>query len=110
MNETLINTFLISNQRYLPSEKMLILKDKLRRLDDSQIDKVLSISFKDSIATFLYSIFFGAIGVDRFTINSIWIGLLKLLTVFLFIPYFIDLFFIQEATKKYNYERLMEIL
>lgn len=110
MNEALINMFLLNNKRYLPSSKMLIIKEKLRRLDDSRFDQLLTVEFKDPISVFLYSIFFGAIGVDRFVIGSIGIGILKLITCLLIFPYFIDLFFIQSATKKANYRKLEEII
>ena len=58
----------------------------------------------------MFSIAFGIFGIDRFTIGSIGIGILKLLTFWFFgLAFFIDLFFIQNATKEYNYKKLLEI-
>lgn len=110
MNEALINMFLLNNKKYLPSSKMLVIKEKLRRLDDSKFDQLMTMDFKDPLTAFLFSIFFGAIGVDRFVIGSIGIGILKLITCLLVIPYFVDLFFIQKATKEANYKKLEEII
>lgn len=110
-NESLINMFLLTNRRFLPSSKMNLIKEKLMRMDKSRMDNILSLDFKDPIITFMFSISLGVFGIDRFTIGSVGIGLLKLLTFWLLgLPWFIDLFFIQNATKNKNYEKLLDVI
>lgn len=110
MNESMINMFLLSNKRYLPNSKMIVIKEKLRRLDDSKFDQLLTVNFKDPLIVFLVSIFFGAVGADRFMVKSYGIAILKILTVFFIIPYLIDLLFIQRRTRYCNYENLLDII
>lgn len=109
-DESFINLFLLTNKRFLPASKMDLIREKLMRMDKNGLNSLLSLDFKDPITTFMFSIAFGIFGIDRFTIGSIGIGILKLLTFWFFgLAFFIDLFFIQNATKEYNYKKLLEI-
>ncbi|BAK81199.1 TM2 domain-containing protein [Candidatus Arthromitus sp. SFB-rat-Yit] len=110
-NESFIDMFLLTNKRFLPSSKMNLIKEKLMRVDNYRLDNVLSLDFKDPITTFMFSMSLGVFGIDRFTIGSVGIGILKLLTFWFFgLPWFIDLFFIQNATKNKNYEKLLDVI
>lgn len=109
-DESFVTMFLLTNKRFLPASKIDLIREKLLRMDKKRIVNLLSLDFKDPITTFMFSISFGIFGIDRFTIGSIGIGILKLLTFWFFgLPFFIDLFFIQNAAKEHNYKKLLEI-
>ena len=81
--------------------------------------------FKDPTTILLISIFLGGFGVDRFMIGDTNLGIIKLvayiviifLTIllcgipaFLFFCFYIDCFFIQDATRDKNYEKLINTI
>ena len=88
---------------------MDLIREKLMRMDKNGLNSLLSLDFKDPITTFMFSIAFGIFGIDRFTIGSIGIGILKLLTFWFWTSIFYRFIFIQNATKEYNYKKLLEI-
>jgi len=69
------------------------------------------IKFKDPILVLIVSIIAGPLGIDRFLIGHVGLGLGKLLTCGGFgIWAFIDWFFIMQATRKKNAEMMHQAL
>jgi TM2 domain-containing membrane protein YozV len=65
---------------------------------------------RDRILMLVVSFFLGALGIDRFLLGDIGLGLLKLLTGgVLGIFWFIDLFLIMGRTDEYNRRKAREI-
>lgn len=65
---------------------------------------------KDRVLIFVISFFLGALGIDRFLLGDIGLGLLKLLTAgVLGIFWLIDLFLIMGRTDDYNRTRAYQI-
>lgn len=108
MNEQKVNMFLMSNQKYLPSEKTVFIKEKLLQADDSKFLLASSIEFKDPTTILLVSLFLGGLGVDRFMLGETGMGVLKLLTGGVCgILTVIDWFSVQKKAKEINYNNLM---
>lgn len=112
MQESQINDFLRINKHFLDESKTLIIKERLEKLDDSKITSLSFIQFRDPKVFFAISWFGGTLGIDRFLIGDVGMGLLKLfLNIFtLFLPYIIDLFFIQKRIREKNFIKLLEII
>ena len=111
MDQKQIDTFVITNQKYLPKEKIVFLKQKLANATDDQCELAASVEFKDPTTVLILSIFLGVLGVDRFMIGDIGIGILKLLTAGCCgILTIIDWFTIQKKTKELNYNNLVMTL
>lgn len=111
MQQDKVDMFIMQNQKYLPSEKIVFVRDKLQNADDSKLAIASSVKFKDPIVILIVSIFFGELGIDRFMIGNIGMGILKLLTFGLFgILWLIDLFIVQKKAKEINYNNLMMVL
>ena len=93
---------------YFPGDKMTLIREKLEQLDDERYLTVSSIELKDPTTMLLVSLFLGGLGVDRFMMGDIGIGILKLFTLGLCgILTIIDWFTVMKRTKESNYQRLM---
>ncbi|MDR1481678.1 MAG: TM2 domain-containing protein, partial [Synergistaceae bacterium] len=57
-----------------------MIKEKLSAMDDNKMSLISSIEFKDPMTLLIISIFFGVLGVDRFMLGDIGLGIVKLLT------------------------------
>ena len=67
--------------------------------------------FKDPTTLLIISIFLGTLGVDRFMLGDIGMGILKLLTVGLCgVLTIIDWFTIQKRVQEQNWSNLMMVL
>lgn len=80
MTQEKLDMYLMTNQKYLPADKAVFLKETLKKIDDSKFTMVSAVEFKDPTTLLLVSIFLGALGIDRFTLGDTGMGILKLLT------------------------------
>ena len=103
--------FVMSNQKYFPSEKIMFLKDKLYHLDEAQFSMISCIEMKDPTTLLLVSLFLGGLGVDRFMMKETGMGVLKLLTLGCCgVLTVIDWFSIQGKVREKNFNSLMLML
>ena len=106
-----VDQYLLLNQKYFPEEKLIFLKERLLQLSEDQFSSLYYIQFKDPLVLLIISIFLGNLGVDRFMLNHIGLGILKLLTCGGFgIWTIIDWIFITEKTKEYNLNKIMSLI
>ena len=69
----------MTNQKYLPAEKIVFIKQKLLNVDEEKFNLVSAVAFKDPTTSLLVSIFLGTLGIDRFMLGDIRMGILTLL-------------------------------
>ena len=106
-----VDMFLMSNGENLPSEKLPYIKERLMMRDDNVINSLSMLSFKSPLASLIMSLLLGSLGVDRFYIGDIGMGIGKLLTLGgCGIWTIIDWFLIMGATRQKNYEMLAPYL
>ncbi len=111
MDSQKVDMFIITNQKYFPSEKIMYLREKLSSMDENKFSLIASVELKDPTTLLLISIFLGSLGIDRFMIGDIGMGILKLLTLGLCgILTIIDWFTISKKTKELNFNNLMMII
>lgn len=111
MDASKVDMYIMANQKYLPAEKIVYVKDKLLKADESKFSLVSTVEFKDPTTILLVSIFLGTLGIDRFMLGETGMGILKLLTCGLCgILTIIDWFSVQKKAKELNYNNLMTIL
>ena len=111
MDSQKIDMFIMTNQKYLPAEKIVFLKQKLADADENKFALVSSVEFKDPTTILLVSLFLGTLGIDRFMLGETGMGILKLLTGGLCgILTIIDWFTVQKKAKEINYNNLMLVL
>ena len=99
------DSFLSANTANFPSEQLPSLRQRLSQLDDSQANQVIAAAnVKSPTTALILSIFLGTLGVDRFYIGHIGLGVAKLLLAWLTFGIWtiVDWFLIINATKKAN--------
>ncbi len=106
-----VDMYIIANKKYFPADKIYYLKDRLMALDDGQFDMLVSIELKEPVVNLLISLMLGSLGVDRFLLDDIGMGILKLLTggccgVLTIIDYFTAM----NRTREFNFNRVMSMI
>ena len=111
MNSQNVDMFLMQNSKYFESHYLPVIRDKLLNIDDSKWAMISTMQFKDPIIILIVSILGGSVGIYRFIIGDIGLGIGKLLTCGgLGIWTIIDWFFIQKATREKNMLKLQQAL
>lgn len=111
MDTNKVDLFLISNSKNFDSNQLMVLRDQIKDLDDSRWPVLQSMHFKDPVISLIISLFFGQLGIDRFLIGDVGLGVIKLLTCGgLGIWYIIDIFLIMGATKEKNFEAASQMI
>lgn len=107
MTQNEIDMFLIANKGYLPEDKLFYIRTSMQNLPQDRLNSLALISFDSPILMLIISIFLGQLGVDRFILGDVGLGLGKLLTCGGFgIWWLIDVCCIMKATKKKNFKKL----
>ncbi|HNZ41031.1 MAG TPA: TM2 domain-containing protein [Clostridia bacterium] len=103
--------YFMTNQKFFPAEKLYAVKEKLDSMTDEQIQRLMFIQMKDPTTYLLVSIFIGQLGVDRFLMNDIGMGILKLLTGGLCgILWIYDMVTIQDKVRGMNFDAFMNFM
>lgn len=108
MDANKVDQFLMMHGSKFPIESIPVVRERLEQADTTNTAIVMSLDFKDPTITLILSIFLGGLGIDRFFIGDIGLGIGKLLTgggcgVWTII----DWFLIMTATRKKNLEKLL---
>ncbi|MDR0764424.1 MAG: TM2 domain-containing protein [Synergistaceae bacterium] len=108
MQQDKADIFIMTNAKYFPAEKVYLIKDKIMARDDSGVMVISSIEFKDPMTFLIISVLLGSLGVDRFMLGDVGLGILKLLTLGgCGIWTVIDWFLIQKKTREINFNAIM---
>lgn len=76
-------------------------------MSDSELDRLTYVNLTDPLLMLVISICFGVLGVDRFVLGDIGLGVGKLITCGgIYIWWIVDLFYIMDATREKNLQRL----
>lgn len=111
MDTQKIDLFIMSNVKNFESFQLQMLREKLSSMDESKWNLISTIGFKDPTTSLILSIFLGSLGIDRFYVGDIGIGVGKLITCGgVGIWTIIDWFLIQKATRQKNMEHMMTII
>lgn len=103
-----VDMYVITNRKFFPAEKIGYIKERLLSVEESKFSLVTSVELKDPLLFLIISIFLGCLGIDRFMLGDIAMGVLKLLTSGLCgILTIIDWCLITNMTKEANYKELM---
>ena len=111
MDQQKVDMYIMTNQKYFPAEKIMLIKERLLAVDEQRFQMVSMIELKDPTTILLVSIFLGALGIDRFMLGETGMGILKLLTLGCFgILTIVDWFTVQKKARELNFNKLMVLL
>ena len=110
MEQTKIDMFIASMGSKFPSEKLMLMRNQLEKVEDQKLMVIQSIDYKDTTTLLIISLFFGFLGVDRFMLGQTGLGVAKLLTCGgMGIWTIIDWFIIMGSTKEMNYQKFTQV-
>ena len=103
--DIMIESFLINKSKYFRPEQMPMIRDAVRNMSPDKLAVLTTVDFKDPTLLLIISIFGGTLGIDRFMVGDIGLGVLKLLTMGVCgIMSLVDIFLIMGRTRDVNYE------
>ena len=103
--------FIMTNQKYLPADKIMFLRQRMEQVDDDRLVLASSIEMKEPTTLLIVSLLIGGLGIDRFMLGDTGMGVLKLLTGGCCgILTIIDWFTITKKAKEKNFNNLMMAL
>lgn len=109
MEQNRIDMFIVSMGGKLPSEKLMLVRERLSNLDDGKLLVIQSVEYKSPTTLLIISLFLGSFGIDRFMLGQAGLGVAKLLTCGgLGIWTIIDWFTVMGRTKEYNYQKFSQ--
>lgn len=110
MEQNKVDMLIASMGNKFPSEKFMLMRNQLERVDDNKLLVIQSIDYKDPTTLLLVSIFLGHLGIDRFMLGQTGLGLAKLFTCGgLGIWTIIDWFTIMDRTKEMNFQNFANV-
>lgn len=111
MDAQKVDMFILSNGKFFESHQINFIREELLKQDDIKWAILSTAQFKDPTTTLIISLLVGHLGIDRFLIGDVGIGVGKLLTCGgLGIWTVIDWFMIQKATREKNMMKMQQIL
>lgn len=103
-----IDQFLAAHASELPAEAMTEIRERLEAADDSKFDELGMLQFKNPTTILIFSIF---LGIDRFLLGDVTMGILKWVTCGgCGIWSIIDIFSAGKRAREFNLSKLNEIL
>ena len=101
----------MTNGKFFESHHLAQVRDRLLNTDDSKWVLIQTIQFKDPTTSLIVSLLAGSLGIDRFIIGDIGLGVGKLLTCGGFgIWAIVDWFLIMGSTREKNMALLQKVL
>lgn len=111
MEQNKIDMFVAQNATKFPQYKLGLIKDALAKLDDDKATMIQYLDLQDPSTILIVSILCGGLGVDRFMLGEVGLGILKLLTCGgCYVWWIIDMINAQDRAREYNYKKLSNAL
>jgi len=105
-----ISNFMSKNSKMFKACDLMYIEEQLKKMTDDQLQIAYSMHFVNPVLNEVLSIVVGSFGVDRFLIDQIGLGILKLVTCGGFgVWTVIDWFIIMNKTREFNFRKFMEV-
>ena len=103
--------WLMANSNKFPSENMYLISEKVAQLPEAKANLLYALPLKNPTTSIILSLFLGYLGVYRFVLGDIGLGISKLLTFgWLWVGAWIDTYFCYKRSKELNMIMLMKML
>ena len=96
MDEQKVDMFIITNGKYFESHQVNTIRKRLLKMEPARWTMLQSTSFNDPTLLLVVSILVGGLGVDRFIIGDVGLGVWTI----------VDWFLIMGATKEKNLDKI----
>lgn len=111
MDTSRVDMYIMANSRYFDSSKIQLIRSSLENADDARLNYIQAVPMKDPTHSLIISLVAGYLGIDRFFIGDVGLGILKLLTCGgLGIWTLVDYFLIMGRTRELNLEKILQHL
>ena len=111
MDSQKVDAFIMANGKFFPPHQVAAIKTMLEAADESKWTMIQTLQFKDPTICLIISLIGGSLGIDRFFIGDMGLGIGKLITCGGFgIWTIIDWFLIMEAAREKNVQKLQALL
>ena len=103
--------WLAINVKYFPTEQVQYIRQRIEALPEAQVQLLYTLSFQDPTMMLVISLFGGSLGIDRFILGHVGLGVGKLLTCGgCGIWTIVDRFLIMDATRQANAQKLYSLI
>ncbi len=107
IDKSKIDFFIAANSNKFEPAALMSIKERLDEMDETQFMIIQAADFRDPTVILLIAIF---LGWDRFFLDDVGMGILKIITCGgLGIWALIDMFTAIDRTKRYNYNRFVQV-
>jgi TM2 domain-containing membrane protein YozV len=111
MDKQKVDMFILSNIKYFDSYQLQSIKQQLIDAPEEKWAKIQILQFKDPTTMLIVSLLAGGLGIDRFLIGDVGLGIGKLITCGgAGIWAIVDWFLIQGVAKEKNMQIIQEAL
>lgn len=111
MDAQKVDAFIMANNKFFQDYQMVEIRNMLLEADDSKWSLIQTLQFKDPTIVLIISLLGGSLGIDRFFIGDMGLGIGKLITCGGFgIWSIVDWFLIMGATRDKNLQKLQALL
>lgn len=106
-----VDAFMMANNKFFQDYQVASVRNILVGADDSKWPLIQTLQFKDPTIALIISLIGGTLGIDRFFIGDMGLGIGKLITCGGFgIWAIVDWFLIMGATRDKNMQKLQTLL
>lgn len=111
MDAQKVDSFIMANSKFFHDYQLVTLRETLLSVDDDRWPQVSTLQFHDPLISLIVSLVGGYLGIDRFIIGDVALGLLKLITCGgMGVWTVIDWFLIMGATRDKNMKKLHMVI
>jgi len=111
MDSQKVDMFIMTNNKFFEGHNINLIRERLVSIEDEKWPMISTVQLKDPTTSLIVSILAGSLGIDRFMIGDVGLGVGKLLTCGgLGIWTIIDWFLIQGATREKNLDKIQQLL
>ncbi|MCL2560961.1 MAG: TM2 domain-containing protein [Rikenellaceae bacterium] len=107
MEQSKVDLWLMVNAGKFPPESLPFVREQLERMPDNRLLMLQAVDLRDTTMILVIAIF---LGWERFWLNDVGLGILKILTCQgLGIWWLVDIFTATNRTRKYNLQKFMSL-
>ena len=111
MDSQKVDAFIMANGKFFQDYQVGAIREMLLGTDDSKWPLIQTLQFKDPTICLIISLIGGTLGIDRFFIGDMGLGIGKLITCGGFSVWaIVDWFLIMGAARDKNLQKLQSIL